>query len=226
MNNDTEHKDHNDPDKTDHIQDADQKGLMEVRIKVSTKEAPKGEESHHAREETRGDEPHQARDEELQHAVVAVFDDNDRLLEVVPLKDGTARLAVPREQEGRVVRTILAPGEEGIKTPSLARLRRNQAIEERVVLRPDLELTINPDLIRRWKRSCCRVRGRVFMKVTLPNGTVQERPLCNARVIICEVDASIRRIIHQLPHNLVYRLRDEWLKAVRSPRRRQSFRRA
>jgi hypothetical protein len=55
------------------------------------------------------------------------------------------------------------------------------------------------------------------MTVTLPNGTVQERPLCNTRVTICEVDASFPSIIARLPGDLVYRLRDEWLAAIRTP---------
>ena len=189
------------------------KEMIEVTIKVTVKEEVKDDGHHQARHQ----EPPHPRDEEPQHTIVAIFDDNDRVLNVAPLREGVAKLALPREQEGRVVRVLYAPAEEGIKTPSLARLRRNLAVEERAVLRPDFEIHIDPNRFKLWRRSCCRVRGRVFTKVVLPNGTVQERPLCNARVVICEVDASTRGIIDLLPHNMVYRLRDEWPRAVRAP---------
>jgi hypothetical protein len=187
--------------------------MIEVKIRVTMKETAKDVQHHQARDE----EPRHPRDEEPRQIIVAVFDDNNRLLNVGPLRDGLARLSLPREYQGRVVRILYAPAEEGIKSPSLARLRRNLAVEERVVLRPDFEILIDPNRFKLWRRSCCRVRGRVFTKVVLPNGTVQERPLCNARVVICEVDASIRSIIGRLPHNLVYRLRDEWLRTIRAP---------
>lgn len=69
---------------------------------------------------------------------------------------------------------------------------------------------------RLFKRSCCRVRGRVIRRIRLANGTVLERPLCNARVVICEVDTSPRRIVQLLPEDLLPRLIDE-LKDIVAP---------
>jgi hypothetical protein len=219
MDQDKKHADGNVHDEGKAAQDKKPKDLMEVTVQVKMKEASKAEESHHAggKKLRREEKPQHEKGEELQPTIVAFFDENDRPLEVAPLRKGQAKLSLPRMLEGRVVRVLHAPAEEGIKSPSLARLRRNLAVEERVVLQPGIGLVFDPAWFKRWRRSCCRVRGRVFMKVTLPNGTIHERPLCNARVIICEVDASIRGIIEQLPGSLVYRLRDEWLKAVRAP---------
>lgn len=55
------------------------------------------------------------------------------------------------------------------------------------------------------------------MRVTMPNGTLQERPLCNARLTICEIDTSIFAILARLPNHLVFRLREEWMAALREP---------
>lgn len=151
------------------------------------------------------------------HTQVAIFDENDALLGVAPVTRGIAKVTAPATQVGRMVRVFHLPADDAVKVPTIARLRRNLAIEERFRVRPELDLRLPPALDKYWRRSCCRVRGRVFMRVTLPNGTVQERPLCNARIVICEVDTSIRGIVRKLPNDLVYRLRDEWFEAIRRP---------
>jgi galactose oxidase-like protein len=146
--------------------------------------------------------------------IVAVFDDNDVLLDLAPVKRGAAQVTVPGALVGQPVHVLHAPVDERVETPTLARLRRNLALEQRVLVRPDLRLDLPPAIVKHWKRSCCRVRGRVVMKVRLPGGTTQERPLCNARVVICEVDTSFPTLVKRLPNDLVYRLRDEWVTAL------------
>jgi hypothetical protein len=37
-----------------------------------------------------------------------------------------------------------------------------------------VELKLRPGIFEIWKLSCCRVRGRVVVRVTLPNGVVQD----------------------------------------------------
>jgi Domain of unknown function (DUF1929)/Glyoxal oxidase N-terminus len=150
---------------------------------------------------------------------VVVFDENDVMIGISPVRRGRAALTLPREYEGQMVRVFHGPLDEDVEQPTPARLRRNLALEERVLVWPDLTIDLSPAISKLWRRSCCRVRGRVFVKVRLPNGTTQERPLCNARVVICEVDSSIPWIIRRLPTDLVYRLRDEWLASARSPDR-------
>jgi hypothetical protein len=142
------------------------------------------------------------------------FDENNTLLDMAPVKRGGAQLTVPGRLLGQPVRVLHAPVDERVERPTLARLRRNVALEQLVLVRPDLRLELPSAIVKYWKRSCCRVRGRVVMKVKLPGGKTQERPLCNARVVICEVDTSFHSIVKALPNHLVYRLRDEWIAAL------------
>lgn len=146
--------------------------------------------------------------------MVAAFDEDDTPLGFAPVERGVAQLALPAAFAGRTVRVFHAPIEEGVPEPSVGRLRRRLAVEQRLLLDRRLKLKLPPGLLKRWKLSCCRIRGRVVTRVTLPNGTVQERPLCNARVIICEVDRSIPWLIRELPNELIFRIRDEFLATV------------
>ncbi len=155
--------------------------------------------------------------ERVVQTLVAVFDENDMPLGFAPVEDGMAKLTLPREMAGRAVRVFHAPVEEAIPQPTVQRLRRRLAVEELLLIGANLELKLPPVILERWKLSCCRVRGRVVVRVTLPNGTIQERPLCNARVILCEIDRSIRHIITQLPNDLIFRLRDEFITVAPEP---------
>jgi hypothetical protein len=146
--------------------------------------------------------------------MVAAFDEDDTPLGYAPVEGGVAQLALPAAFAGRAVRVFHAPIEEGVPQPSVGRLRRRLAVEQRLLIGRGLELELPASLLKFWKLSCCRIRGRVVMRVTLPNGTVQERPLCNARVVICEVDRSMRWLIRELPNDLIFRIRDEFLTAV------------
>jgi hypothetical protein len=156
------------------------------------------------------------RGERPPESVLAVFDDADELVEIAPVERGAARINLPPQYAGQALRVLHAPADERIDAPTIARLRRNLAVETQIVALPDLRLKLPPVVDKWWKRSCCRVRGRVFTKVRLPGGAAQERPLCNARVVICEVDASPRWIITKLPNELVYRLREELLVGLRT----------
>lgn len=158
-----------------------------------------------------------ARGEKPPKTMVVVFDDADVLLAQAPVLGGVAKLALPIATASRMVRVFHAPFEPEIERPTTARLRRNLAVEERVLVRPDVEIALAPALLKHFRRSCCRVRGRVVMPVKRPDGSIEERPLCNVRVTICEVDASIPWIIRRLPNELVFRLRDEWLASIRTP---------
>jgi Domain of unknown function (DUF1929)/Glyoxal oxidase N-terminus/Kelch motif len=148
--------------------------------------------------------------------IVAAFDEDGAFLDLAPVKRDRAKLTLPGHLEGQAVRVMHAPVEEGVEAPTLARLRRKLALEERVLALSDVTLELSPVLLRHWKRSCCRVRGRVVTQVRLPGGRVQERPLCNARVVVCEVDASMHWIVKRLPNELIYRLRDEWIAALQT----------
>lgn len=147
--------------------------------------------------------------ERMDPTIVAVFDDNDELLAIAPVDRGAAKLELLADQVGRRLRVFHARADDAVETPTPERLQRKLGVEEHLLLGRDLQLKLPPVDSSRWKLSCCRVRGRVSVKVTLPNGSVQERPLCNARVTICEVDTSFAGIVRKLPVDLVFRLRDE-----------------
>jgi hypothetical protein len=155
--------------------------------------------------------------ERAPRTMVGAFNGDDAPLGFATVERGVAKLALPEGYAGRSVRLVHAPVEEAVPEPSIARMRRRLGIEERLLVGRGLELKLPPGSFGRWKLSCCRVRGRVVVRVTLPNGTVQERPLCNARVVICEVDRSIRGLIRELPNDLVFRIRDEFVAAVSPP---------
>lgn len=149
--------------------------------------------------------------------VVAIFGDDDELLDVATVSRGVAELELPARAEGEVVSVFHGPLEAEIERPTAGRLRRRLALEHRALVLPDVRLELPPAILERWKLSCCRVRGRVFTTVRLPSGAKHVRPLCNARVVICEIDASIPWIVKRLPNDLVYRLRDEWMEALYAP---------
>jgi len=155
--------------------------------------------------------------ERAPRTMIAAFDEDDSPLDFAPVERGVAKLTLPAACAGQSVRVFHAPVEEAVPEPSVARLRRRLAVEERRLIGRGLELKLPPGVFAKWKLSCCRVRGRVVVKVTLPNGTVQERPLCNARVVICEVDHSIPWLIRKLPNDLILRIRDEFVAAVPQP---------
>lgn len=141
-----------------------------------------------------------------------VFDEGGTLVTSAPVRNGAAELALP--PGGRAPRIVLGPaqlGEEG--PPTLERLRRLGGHEPTVKLTratKSLELRPIPEIDwRRWFLCQCRVRGRVVRPVALPGG-VQELPVCDAIVHICEVDRW-PLVIAKLPDTLLERLRTEIL---------------
>ena len=154
-------------------------------------------------------------------AVVAAYDVNDRHIASAPVRENRAELKIPADLRGHAIclfhaQTALVPEERS----SVARLRKCAAIEKRLFIGPkatDLRVKLPKLDLNRWILACCRVRGNVFRRMTLPNGRVREAPLCNARVLIYDVDHSWPMLIAKLPNDFVYRLRDEWLTVIRNP---------
>lgn len=140
-----------------------------------------------------------------------LFDEDGNALGWAPLEKGEAETALPAGIAGRMVTAVVAPVERD-RAVSLERLLARGAPAVRVPvddLKRGMDLGVVELNRKLFKKSCCRIRGVVVRKVTLPNGRVVSRPLCNARVVICEVDESPRRLITRLPDDLVVRLRDE-----------------
>jgi hypothetical protein len=120
------------------------------------------------------------------------FTNQGKLLGTAPVEKGSATVEVPAELNGRTVELILGP-----------RIEKDQ---------PRLSLEIPSIVLPSW--CVCHVRGRLVKHVTLPDGTTDERPVCNARVHICEVD-RIPLVIARLPEYEIIRLRDELLDRLR-----------
>lgn len=137
------------------------------------------------------------------------------------MEDGQARLPVS-EAQLKGARLILGPElppNRRDTKPTLALLSSLQSYEPVWRFERDrriYELLPIPESLWRWWNWCrCRVRGRV-VKRTTSNGVTMEQPVCNARVHICEVDRLIW-VLPRLPDDIIWRLRDELLKAVLRP---------
>ena len=150
---------------------------------------------------------------------VYAFDSTGRSLASAAVEKGQARLHLPAESAGRPVRLYLGPRAGAAKTVTPSQLSRLSAYERRLRVDPEhlvADLTVVEPVWRPWFICSCLVRGRLVKRFTLPDGTVKELPICNARVTICEVD-SIPRIILRLPDDILWRLREELILAVRRP---------
>lgn len=149
------------------------------------------------------------------------FDRTGQLKAAVPLRDGQAELPVSDIRGGRVFFAPAFPKEEGkdqkITLKEMAfvqayepvwRYEKNKRVYE-VAPIPSLRW---PNWF--WRR--CRVRGRVIKRVNV-GGVIYELPVVGARVHIDEVD-KFQFIIPRIPEEWVFRLRDDLLKELDTPR--------
>jgi hypothetical protein len=152
--------------------------------------------------------------------VLHAFDEQGRLLATAALRDGEAALALTAD-ELKGARLFVAPElpKGRSEKPTLKTMERVNAYAptwrfERG--RDVYELLPVPEVLWPWWYWCsCRVRGRVIKIETL-GGATYEKPVCHARVHICEVD-RLPWLIARLPDDLIYRLRDDLLRAIERP---------
>lgn len=144
--------------------------------------------------------------------VAHVFDANGELLETAKVKSKKLALKTPESllRRGRI---FLAPEVEGLEGEALtpSRLERLGAYEPVLVTDEGLtdRIRIPGDLLSIWPFCFCWVRGRV---VRSSDG----RPVCDARVHVCEVD-RVPWWILRLPELDLLRLRDDLLRVLRKP---------
>jgi len=142
-----------------------------------------------------------------------VFDVAGNLLERADVKAGSVTLALSEEELGRN-RFFLAPLTDNFDEmkSTLKTMERLGAYEPVVRIAGKLVDVIQVPgvIIDAWLICFCWVRGRV---VKFDSG----RPVCGARVHICEVD-KVWRWILRLPELEVFRLRDDLLKIFEEPR--------
>ncbi|HEX3127038.1 MAG TPA: hypothetical protein VH394_06885 [Thermoanaerobaculia bacterium] len=149
-------------------------------------------------------------------ATLYAFDAQGGLIASAPVRDGVAQLDVKpfRLRRARLFVAPTLPEGRGEK-PTISTLEKLKAYEatwrfERG--RSQYEILPIPEALWPYWGWCgCRVRGRVIKVETL-GGVTYEKPVCHARVHICEVD-RIPWIIARLPDEAIYRLRDELIVA-------------
>jgi hypothetical protein len=152
--------------------------------------------------------------------VAYAFDRAGNFLASGALSGGEVTLPISAEQAERA-RLFIGPAlaEEGQRRPTVDLMRRLNAYEPAWRFDPQAGAqTILPILPRDWQRwrwCHCRIRGRVVRPVSI-GGTVQQLPVCHARVHVCEVD-RLPWLIRRLPDDLIHRLRDELLRELARP---------
>lgn len=158
--------------------------------------------------------------EKLIDATLYAFDAQGEMIASAPVRDGVARLDV-KPFRLRRARLFVAPAlpEKRGERPTIQALEKLKAYEpswrfERG--RSQYELLPIPEILWPfWLWCSCRVRGRV-VKVETIGGITSEKPVCHARVHICEVD-RILWILTKLPDVAIRRLRDELIVAIQRP---------
>jgi hypothetical protein len=152
--------------------------------------------------------------------VASAFDRNGTLLLSTPVKEG--QVSIPQEiAKTSRLRLFFAPAQpEGEKPEiTLAEMERTHAYEPVWELDPQnlsyQLLPIPKDLWKWWLKCKCRVRGKVVKPVVI-NNIVMDKPVCNARVHICEVD-KLWILIPRLPDYLVLKLRDDLIQVLKHP---------
>lgn len=145
-----------------------------------------------------------------------LFSPSGQAIASAPVENERASLPVPADLDGRRLSLFIAPRQaEEQGAPAAASLRRLGAVERGIrylVDRPAIDLQIPIEIIP--PLCVCHVRGRLVKRVLLPDGTIREHAVCNARVHICEVD-RIPILIERLPDRDILRLRDDLLEILR-----------
>jgi hypothetical protein len=143
-------------------------------------------------------------------------------LQTTDVKDGKLRLEFG-EQDPSKVRLFFGPAvpdeqKRGFK-PTLQTMTRINAYEPVWNYSPTISkydfMAVPNHLLKLWLLCRCTVRGKVVKPVTI-NGIIYEKPICHARVHICEVDRIIL-VIPKLPDLIIDRWRLELIKLIREP---------
>lgn len=151
------------------------------------------------------------------------FDRRGRLLTSTPFKTTAERVRLSlSESQARHARIFIGPmaaEERPQEAITLETMKKWQAYEAIWQYNPDqveYHLQPVPELQWHWWPWCsCRVRGQVVRPVEI-GGVSYDKPVCHARVHICEVD-YIFWVIKKLPDLEIWRLRDDLLHLIEKP---------
>jgi len=137
------------------------------------------------------------------------FNAAGELVETVPVLKEKAEFK-QLEEDIREYRILLAPdNEKTAAADNVNQLLSLKAYEPVVDFdeKGDLSLLPIPDLnIQFWLRVRCRVRGSLVKAFTL-NGRTEDKPVCKARVHICEID-RIYWLLPRIPDFVIERIPD------------------
>lgn len=111
----------------------------------------------------------------------------------------------------RDTRVFIVPaGDERLETATtIADLQRFKPYEPVLNLDPKGNLKVLPipaNLLKLWKLRFCRVRGNVYKTFSM-SGVTQNRPICHARVHICEID-KIWWLLPKIPDYIIKKIPD------------------
>jgi hypothetical protein len=137
-----------------------------------------------------------------------------------PIRDGRFQLDVEAARTANLSISIAPVRPDlGDELPTSAQLARLRAYEPVFTFEPGRRVyelkPIPAHLSLLWWLCFCRVRGRV-VKPDTSGGVTVDRPICHARVHICEVD-PIWIVLDRLPDPDVFRLRDQLLEVIDRP---------
>lgn len=146
------------------------------------------------------------------------FDAQGALLAGTPVEKGQAQFQLTNVQfrNARIFFASLPQGREEVTLEKLVRLNAYEPAWRFDPRQEVIELLPIPEYHwQRWLWCNCRVRGRVVKPVTI-GGETYDKPVCHARVHICEVD-RLWWIIPRLPDEIIFRLRDELIEVIERP---------
>lgn len=141
-----------------------------------------------------------------------VFDRNGKLLKKATVKDKSIEAEVDDTIDVRSIRVVIVPDvkRKGPEIENLGELERYKPYEPIIKLDPSGKITALPipeRLSKLWLlKKRCRVRGRVTKRFVIDNIS-EDKPLCRARVHICEID-KIRIWIDKIPDLIISRIPD------------------
>jgi hypothetical protein len=154
----------------------------------------------------------EARPDFDQPLVAYHFDAVGNLLQRVPVEGGRVSLEVAAKDAGRG-RLFIAPSDADLEGFDLSPALLERLGAHEAILRPGDKLIdvirIPGGVIDLWPLCFCTVKGQVLR-------SSDGRPICNARVHICEVD-RIPIWILKLPELELVRLRDDLIAELRKP---------
>lgn len=154
----------------------------------------------------------QERPDYKENSAAFLFDSAGNLLEAVEVKGERVSFKRSEQEIGRS-RLFIAPVPDNLADvePTFKMMERLGAFEPVVRVSGQLidVIRVPGIIIDRWPICFCWVQGRVLKS---ENG----RPICGAKVHICEVD-KVWRWVLTLPERDVFRLRDDLIKVLQEP---------